>query len=300
MIRRPPRSTLFPYTTLFRSRGDDGSAVPRCRARQGAFLRARAREPGRTDRFGRGSPPGGDRGHVRCARLLPRGLREEMAPGSVRGELDVGALRRRQRGHQESPAPRAAPRHRGSHKGPARRIRDRRHPAGKIEGLTAVSFFLDPYSSSFYDFLASRGPEPLHQVPQIGSQPAASGTPGTAALPAVPHGTTVLAFRYQDGVLMAGDRQATEGFQVAGRRIDKGFKTDEHSAIAIAGAAGPSLEAARPFHVALGHYVKLESEMVSCEGKANKLDQMVPGDLPVCFHGPVVVPLFAGYVVKPC
>src|SRR3712207_6985771 len=24
MIRRPPRSTLFPYTTLFRSRGGDG------------------------------------------------------------------------------------------------------------------------------------------------------------------------------------------------------------------------------------------------------------------------------------
>src|SRR2546426_8461901 len=24
MIRRPPRSTLFPYTTLFRSRGPDG------------------------------------------------------------------------------------------------------------------------------------------------------------------------------------------------------------------------------------------------------------------------------------
>src|SRR2546427_8154263 len=24
MIRRPPRSTLFPYTTLFRSRGDTG------------------------------------------------------------------------------------------------------------------------------------------------------------------------------------------------------------------------------------------------------------------------------------
>src|SRR3712207_8293629 len=29
MIRRPPRSTLFPYTTLFRSRGRWG---PRCRA----------------------------------------------------------------------------------------------------------------------------------------------------------------------------------------------------------------------------------------------------------------------------
>src|SRR2546422_11776951 len=27
MIRRPPRSTLFPYTTLFRSRGTAGPAV---------------------------------------------------------------------------------------------------------------------------------------------------------------------------------------------------------------------------------------------------------------------------------
>src|SRR5689334_24195498 len=26
MVRRPPRSTLFPYTTLFRSRGEEGEA----------------------------------------------------------------------------------------------------------------------------------------------------------------------------------------------------------------------------------------------------------------------------------
>src|SRR5688572_31412775 len=30
MIRRPPRSTLFPYTTLFRSRRLPGRAVPGC------------------------------------------------------------------------------------------------------------------------------------------------------------------------------------------------------------------------------------------------------------------------------
>src|SRR2546425_5248808 len=28
MIRRPPRSTLFPYTTLFRSRLDEGVQIP--------------------------------------------------------------------------------------------------------------------------------------------------------------------------------------------------------------------------------------------------------------------------------
>src|SRR2546430_14492746 len=32
MIRRPPRSTLFPYTTLFRSQGDAGGYPPLRRA----------------------------------------------------------------------------------------------------------------------------------------------------------------------------------------------------------------------------------------------------------------------------
>src|SRR2546425_2812957 len=32
MIRRPPRSTLFPYTTLFRSRCETGSVVRRSRS----------------------------------------------------------------------------------------------------------------------------------------------------------------------------------------------------------------------------------------------------------------------------
>src|SRR6267154_2970569 len=39
MIRRPPRSTLFPYTTLFRSR------IWGCRGRKTGSLRANARIP---------------------------------------------------------------------------------------------------------------------------------------------------------------------------------------------------------------------------------------------------------------
>src|SRR5260370_26360505 len=51
MIRRPPRSTLFPYTTLFRSarhlrRGRDRRVVNAhpCRARAGRETRSRAAE----------------------------------------------------------------------------------------------------------------------------------------------------------------------------------------------------------------------------------------------------------------
>src|SRR5438105_12163798 len=35
MIRRPPRSTLFPYTTLFRSRALPAARLRACRARRG-------------------------------------------------------------------------------------------------------------------------------------------------------------------------------------------------------------------------------------------------------------------------
>src|SRR2546421_1553462 len=31
MIRRPPRSTLFPYTTLFRSKSENGRMFEKCR-----------------------------------------------------------------------------------------------------------------------------------------------------------------------------------------------------------------------------------------------------------------------------
>src|SRR2546425_7932199 len=46
MIRRPPRSTLFPYTTLFRSRTPRRPAAPASRARRGrGYPRRAARAP---------------------------------------------------------------------------------------------------------------------------------------------------------------------------------------------------------------------------------------------------------------
>src|SRR2546422_7718728 len=39
MIRRPPRSTLFPYTTLFRSQRERGSSIPREERTHGASRR---------------------------------------------------------------------------------------------------------------------------------------------------------------------------------------------------------------------------------------------------------------------
>lgn len=112
------------------------------------------------------------------------------------------------------------------------------------------------------------------------------------------HGTTVLGIKYHQGVVIAGDRRATEGFQIAARRMEKVFKTDSHSAIAIAGAAGPCVEMAKLFAIELEHYEKLDGVQLSCEGKANRLGQMVKANLPMVLQGLVVIPLFVGYDLK--
>jgi proteasome beta subunit len=120
-------------------------------------------------------------------------------------------------------------------------------------------------------------------------------SPDPGAQLQIPEGTTVLALRYADGVIMAGDRRATEGFQIAHRSIEKVFAADRMSAIAIAGAAGPAVEIVRLFQTELEHYEKVEGERLTLEGKANKLSQMIRANLPAAMQGLVVVPLFAGY-----
>jgi proteasome beta subunit len=111
------------------------------------------------------------------------------------------------------------------------------------------------------------------------------------------HGTTVAALRYVDGVVMAGDRRATEGNVIAHRTMEKVFPADRHSAVAIAGAAGPAVEMVKLFQTQLEHYEKVEGVLLSLEGKANQLGQMVREHLPMAMQGLVVVPLYAGYDV---
>ena len=125
-------------------------------------------------------------------------------------------------------------------------------------------------------------------------------TPGFAVgpIPGVAHGTTVVALRYDNGVVVAGDRRATEGNMIAHRSIEKVFPADRHSAVAIAGAAGSAAEMVRLFQTQLEHYEKVEGTCLSLEGKANQLGQMVSANLEMAMQGLVVIPLFAGYDLR--
>src|SRR5947208_10347412 len=117
-------------------------------------------------------------------------------------------------------------------------------------------------------------------------------------LEGVTHGTTVIAVRYADGVVMAGDRRATSGHLISHRTMEKVYPADRHSGVAIAGAAGPAMEMVKLFQLQLEHYEKVEGIELSLEGKANQLSQMVRNNLPAAMQGMAVVPLFAGYDLR--
>src|SRR5437660_5765651 len=78
LIRRPPRSTLFPYTTLFRSRTTRHRAqhqVVRLRLRQRAAAFGRPGEPGGVhgdDRSEEHTSELQSRGHLVCRLLLEK------------------------------------------------------------------------------------------------------------------------------------------------------------------------------------------------------------------------------------
>ncbi len=163
-----------------------------------------------------------------------------------------------------------------------------------------LPFFPNHDDSSFFHFLSTHYPDLTLRGEGLAAAAAparydAGRGPGPIS---VPQATTVLAIKYQDGAVIAGDRRATEGFQIADRRIEKVFKIDDYSAMAIAGAAGPCIEMAKLFQTELEHYEKLEGMPLSCEGKANKLGQMVKANLPMVFQGLVVMPLYVGFDQK--
>ena len=156
--------------------------------------------------------------------------------------------------------------------------------AGRLPGA-----FTTPGSSSFVDFLAQHAPDLLpgrRAALPVGDVPAT----GVA-----PHATTIVALTFAGGVVMAGDRRATMGSQIASRDIEKVFPADDYSAVGIAGTAGLAVELVRLFQLELEHYEKIEGTLLSLDGKANRLATMIRGNLGLALQGLAVVPLFAGF-----
>jgi proteasome beta subunit len=152
--------------------------------------------------------------------------------------------------------------------------------------------FLAPRIASFTDFLASQAPELLPGARGLSLPPDGGGSD---VIKNLPHATTIVAAACDRGVVMAGDRRATAGNMISKRDVEKVFRSDEFSAIAMAGVASEGLEFIRLFQVELEHYEKMEGRSLSLEGKANRLGSMVRGNIALAMQGLAMIPLFAGY-----
>ena len=87
--------------------------------------------------------------------------------------------------------------------------------------------------------------------------------------------TTILAFKYRDGVLVAGDRRATAGNMVMYDRTDKVLEIDRHSVMAIAGVPATAYEMARILEHSFKYYRRTQLQELSFEGKLRALSKLL-------------------------
>jgi len=110
------------------------------------------------------------------------------------------------------------------------------------------------------------------------------------------HATTILAFKFLGGVLVAGDRRATSGNTVVYDRADKVLEIDRHSIMAIAGVPATAWEMARVLEHSFQYFRRTQLQEMSVDGKVRALSKLLRDNFGFVMQGVgIVVPIFATY-----
>jgi len=112
--------------------------------------------------------------------------------------------------------------------------------------------------------------------------------------------TTILAFKFSGGVLVAGDRRATSGNTVVYDRADKVLEIDRHSIMAIAGVPATAWEMARVLEHSFQYFRRTQLQEMSVDGKVRALSKLLRDNFGFVMQGVgMVVPIFATYGSHP-
>src|ERR1700719_4146458 len=141
-------------------------------------------------------------------------------------------------------------------------------------------------SDDFVGLLRRMGP--IGPIVPMGGTPR-SDVPLTQA-------TTILAFKFLGGVLVAGDRRATAGNTVVYDRADKVLQIDRHSIMAIAGVPATAWEMARVLEHSFQYFRRTQLQEMSVDGKVRALSKLLRDNFGLALQGlGMVVPIFATY-----
>src|SRR3954469_21573885 len=161
-------------------------------------------------------------------------------------------------------------------------------PASDGESLMALDQILSGASEDFSALLRRKGllgAAVSVERAAAGSQP----IPQTES-------TTILAFKFTGGVLVAGDRRATAGHTVVYDRADKVLEIDRHSIMAIAGVPATAWEMARVLEHSFQYFRRTQLQEMSVDGKVRALSKLLRDNFGFVMQGVgVVVPIFATY-----
>ncbi|PIQ95357.1 MAG: proteasome subunit alpha [Nitrospinae bacterium CG11_big_fil_rev_8_21_14_0_20_56_8] len=123
-----------------------------------------------------------------------------------------------------------------------------------------------------------------------------SGLPRMSDLP---QGTTVLAFHFKEGIIVAGDRRATAGNAIMYERCDKVIPIDDYSLMAIAGVPATAFEMARVLSHNFEFFRRSQLQSMSAEGKVRSLSRLLKENVGNALQGlGAVSPIFATFDLR--
>lgn len=99
------------------------------------------------------------------------------------------------------------------------------------------------------------------------------------------HGTTVIAVKYDQGVINVGDRRATANFAVMYDRAEKVLPIDEYTLLAISGSFARAMEVVRYLRTSFKLYERTYLQSMSLDGKLAELAKVVRAGIPEALQG---------------
>lgn len=116
------------------------------------------------------------------------------------------------------------------------------------------------------------------------------------AAPDETHGTTVLALRFSEGVIVLADRRATMGNLIMYDQAEKIEALDDATLVAISGAYGRSIEVCRYLRHAFKYYERMNLEPLSTDGKLMEISRALAANVSMAMQGiGVFIPIVAAY-----
>ncbi len=152
-------------------------------------------------------------------------------------------------------------------------------------------------AGDFWNVLEKSG-HPLTRVPQIALSPRPTDSWAGSGIIET-HGTTVIAVKYDSGVINVGDRRATANFAVMYDKAEKVLPIDEYTLLAISGSFARAMEVVRYLRTSFKLFERTYLQTMSLEGKLAELAKVVRAGIPEALQGiGGFIPILSTYDVE--